>query len=828
MDQTILKKLLPHLLSILVLLVFAVGYFAPSAFEGKVLQQGDVMQAEGMSAEIIKYQNEKNRDILWTNSAFSGMPTYQIWMGNPKELNFAGQFVYKASLLFGNITAAHSLLFAGFLGFYILLITLGLNWKYSLAGALLYGLNTSHMLWLEAGHVNKVLALTYLAPILAGVWLIFKRKYLAGTALTALFVSVEIYSNHLQITYYFYLLLGLLLLFYAVISIREKQIKHLLISVACIGLATLIGVATNLTVLWTTYEYSQETIRGKSELTTKAAMDKGTGLTKEYAYNWSMSKMETFSLLAPDYLGGSSSESFVQDQNSNTLKTLRSMQGVDPNQLVRYTTKYWGEQPFVGGSWYYGAALIFLFILGMFIVQNKLKYWVITSLGIILAIGWGKNFAAFNYFLFDHLPLFNKFRDPKMIYSIGHIFLVLMAILGLCSFLDENTSADRKKKSLYYALGTSLGICLLAWALAGTTGYQGPHDDDIAKYPALLDAIREDRAAYLKSDMLRSIFYIILTGALLFVGLRSKKSANWLLPVIVLVALFDVVQVDKRYLSNDLFKTKSNRKQDIQPSEADKQILQDKDPNYRVLDLSRGNPFQSAYASNFHKSIGGYHAASLLRYRELTDKYELTKTPRILNMLNTKYIIAGQSGPQQVYPNPEAYGNAWFVKSFEIVPDANAELDSIGSLDPKEKAVIQKAYAKNYLDGFTIQADSTNTISLTSYDPEILTYKYSAKTDQLAVFSEIYYPESKGWHVYVDGKRYDGLMKADYVLRAVKVPAGDHSLEMRFEPDSFKNGLMIARIGSVSLLILLLVSLFMIFRKKKDVAETAPNKAVGK
>ena len=819
----------PHLIATLIMVLFAIIYFLP-AFQGKTLGQSDVIQAGGSQVEIKKFTASEGREMLWTNGMFAGMPTFQIYSTPGNNYNIIADTMYRSLMMFQSVSNPLGLLFAAMMGMYLLLLSLRVDWRISVAGAILYSLSTTHMILIEAGHVNKVVALALLPPTLAGILMIFRGNYLKGAALTALFVCMQLIANHIQITYYFFILVAIYGIFALVDAIRKGAISQYLKAVAFTAIAVTIGVLPNASKLWTTLDYSSECIRGTSELkATDGTTEKpAEGLTKDYAFGqWSFSKMESFTLLVPNFLGGDASQNFAVTEDGQLTKSdyriIASVKDRDVQQsLVEAASHYWGEQSFVSGAWYYGAVMIFFFFLGFYTQKNIIRWWSLAAIALILMISWGKNFAGLNFFLFDHFPMFNKFRDPKMIISLGHIFMVAFGCMGLQQFFGKELSKEEKNRSLILALSTVGGLVIIALLYGMTASLVGPNDAALeADYPDFFRVLRGDRADLLKSDAYRSLIYILAAAGLLWASLKYGINKMAVCCAVLTLAFSDLVGVDKRYLSNDEFRENAAVKAAVSPRPVDKQIMDDKELSFRVIDFSRGgNPFADARPSYFHKSVGGYHAAKLMIFQDVVDRYLLNpnESMHIYGMLNTKYIITpGQSNQPQAMQIPEQCGNAWFVKSFKTVGDANEEMDSLKNLKPKEQAVLQEKFAAGIKD-FQIQYDSTNSIKLEKYIPDHMTYSYKAKTDQLAVFSEVYYPEKKGWKVYIDGKPVDGaLMKANYLLRAVKVPQGDHTLEMKFEPTSYYTGLNIARIGSLLLALLFFGAIYLYFRNPEEI-----------
>ncbi len=832
------KKLIIHPAAVLILLVFAAIYFKPSALDGKVLGQSDVMQAGGTQVELKQYMASEGREILWTNGMFSGMPSFQVYGANGDNYNVLGNYVYRSFLMFNSVSSAFGLLFASLLGIYILLITLKVDWRLAILGAITYGLSTSNMILIEAGHVNKMLVLAFLAPTLAGIISIFRGNYIWGAAITALFTCCQVMGNHPQITYYFYILVGFFVLAQLIQAAMSKHIAPVLKSIGTLVIAVLIGIMPNIAKMWTTFEYSKESIRGITELQTDGKTP-AEGLTKDYAFDmWSFSKMESFTLLVPNFMGGSASENFIisdrgqiKDSKYSEIQNVKDQK--DQQDIVQAGSNYWGKQSFVSGAWYWGAVSIFFFFLGFYTQRGALKWWSLASVALILMISWGSNFPNFNFFLFDHFPLFNKFRDPKMIIAIGHIFMVAFGFVGLQRFFSESLTDSEKQKSLMYAAATVLGLLFIAILYGFMGSFEGPNDVALeSKFPEILRMIRADRASLLSADAYRSLMYIVLAAGTLYASLRFKINQWIAIPIVALIGLIDLGSVDNRYFDMAQFKDAKKTSAYASPTAADKEILKDK-TNYRVLDLT-ASLTGSARASYFHKSLGGYHAAKLMRYQELVenqiqpdiqmagsllnqvktaDQLPLVfKNTPALNMLNTKYLILDE---KQSIPNPSACGNAWFVSNIERVSTPNAEMDSLKNLNPATTVIIGDEFAKS-VEGFKPSLDSTNSIKLTKYVPDDLTYSSNAKTEQLAVFSEIYYPESKGWNVYVDGTLTpNAIIRANYAIRAMRVPAGAHTIEMKFEPKSYYTGQKISRFGTLLLMLLVGGGLFFMFKKLK-------------
>jgi hypothetical protein len=681
--------------------------------------------------------------------------------------------------------------------------------RIALLGAAGFGLSAYYMDLLEAGHSTKYIAIAYMAPMLAGVILAFRKKYLIGGALFAFFLSLQLYANHLQITYYFFLCLGILGIMKIVEAAKTGDWQHFGKAALVLILATGLALSTGLSRLWTTWEYSKETIRGKSELTAdvKQASSGGLsgedGLSKEYVFGWSYGILETFNLIIPNYVGGSSTKNFAAESSSATLGALRKLN--DPNlgnSIARSTTHYWGPQTFTGGPAYLGIIFVFLFFLGSFLIKNPIKWWVIASSILTIMLAWGSHFPIFNYTMYDYFPLFNKFRAVTMALGLTTFFVAFLGMLGLNEFFKKEITNDERLKALNLAGASTGGLIVLGILISfgldyGTVGTGIP--DSVAS------ALREDRAGLLMSDALRSLVLAGLAFGAMWIYVKKSLKPMLLLGVLALLTIGDTANIAGRFISEEDWLDKKATENFVAPSEADIQIRQDPDLHYRVADFRRGAPWSNAFTGYHHKSIGGYHAAKLMRLQELIENYlgDPNANSHLYGMLNVKYFIStdgqGQDRPSL---NRDALGNAWFVNSYEIVPDGDTEFKALASLKPGETAVIQQPFA-DHVEGLNIQVDSNATIKLTAYHPDKMVYQSNAATEQLAIFSEIYYPPNKGWKLFIDGEPSE-FIKADFILRAARIPAGNHEIEMRFEPASFYTGETITLVGSILVLGLLI------------------------
>lgn len=682
-----------------------------------------------------------------------------------------------------------AMIFLYLIGFYVCLLALGCNPWLSMLGALAFGLGSYNIIIIEAGHITKGWAMAMMAPILGGMLLAFRKNYVWGGILFTLALALQIYFNHIQITFYT-MLIGIILgVVYLVYALKDKEIKSYLIGICVLLIGAVFAVGSNARHLIVNQEYMKYTMRGGSELTVtpeelyKDGEPKSTtasnGLDKDYAFSWSYGKGETYTLLVPGAYGGGSGETVGTD--SEFYKTFRQKQA----------PLYWGDQPFTSGPVYFGAIVVFLFVLGLFVVKGPERWWLLlaTILGIMMA--WGKNLMGFNSFLFDHLPLYNKFRTPSMSLVIANVTMVILGVLALKTIFDKENPVDKKKLNLglYISTGITAGFILLMMALSGNFSFSGASDVQMAaqygnQWDMIKDVLVKDRKALFMADSWRSLILILVSAVFLWLYINQKiKQSGIIIGVLSCLVLFDLWGVDRRYLNDSNFVSEKRIK--LKPSQTD-QILdqyaaQFKDEDYRVFDLSV-NTFNDSYPSAFHHQIGGYSAAKLRRYQDIIDFY-LSRhiNTGVLNMLNARYVVVpGQNGQAQVQRNPEALGNAWFVNACQLVDDANAEILALNELNPADTAVIDKRFAE-MVQGKNLERDSNSVITMVHqkpYNPDYLVYKTKTGKDQLAVFSEVYYDPD--WRAYIDGKPAD-YFRANYILRAMVIPAGEHTIEFKNE-----------------------------------------------
>jgi hypothetical protein len=812
-----------HLAIIALFFAISFAYFTP-AFQGKVLGQDDVLHATAMAKEVNDYK-AKDTTILWTNQLFGGMPTYQIWVPYANNIT---TYIIKALKSTFPVPIDTILLFM--LGTYLLFCVLKLNPWLAAAGALAFTFSSYNIIILGAGHANQAFAIAFFAPILAGIILTLRGRYLLGSALTALFLAMEIRANHIQMTYY--LLLGIVILVCIELyhAIKSKNTRPFLTAIGYLSVATLLAIMVNASMLWTTYEYGQESNRGQSNLThqpASATKETGNGLSKEYAYQWSQGVGECFTFLVPNLYGSGGSSSLTQD--SKSVQALTDLH-VDPNQAIGVAEQslYWGEKPFTGGPFYFGAVICFLFITGLLIVKDRIKWWLLGTIVLTMLLSFGKNWPFLSDFFFDHFPLYNKFRTVESILAVAELCFPVLAFVAIREIIASTDRAAILKK-LYIAFGIAGGLCLLFWMLpdmffsfkssnhqAMIDGFTQQMGGNAAAANAFVSGLVQDRIGLARADAFRSLIFIAIAFGLVWAFVKQKLNVTVLSIALLIVTLTDLWSVDKRYLKDDSFGAKEDMQQP-KPRDVDQIIMRDTDPDYRVFDMTSRDPFADYLPSFFYKSIGGYHAAKLKRYNELQEnQFSNSINQDALDMLNAKYIITSDPKTHNVtmHANPTACGHAWFVKSVKYADNADAEMQAISSFNPKAEAIVDKQYS-SLIDEKQTALDTNGTIKLVSYNPDHMVYQSGSVTPQVAVFSEVYYKE--GWKMLLDGveKPY---FRADYLLRAAQILVGNHKIEFIFHPASYYTGEKISLAGSV-LLVLALGGAFFVENKKKPTPE---------
>ena len=798
------KKISPHLIVILLFVGISFTYFSP-VLQGKLLNMADITHHKGMSKEVTDFREATGEEALWTNSMFSGMPAYQISTRSNGNLI---QYVAKTISL--GIPRPANLLFLYLLGFYLLLLSLKVDYRLSAVGAIAFAFSSYFFIIIMAGHMTKALAIAYLPMVVAAVLYTYRGRMLLGGVLTAVTVALELYANHLQITYYLVLMLILIGLVQFIKDFKANNLMDFSKRSGVLILAALLASATAVTRLSTTMEYGTESTRGKSELTNNLD-NKTSGLDKDYATSWSYGIAETFTLLIPNFYGGASQGKLTTD--SETYQAIK--RAPNAKQLIKQLPLYWGTQPFTSGPTYAGSIVMFLFIFGLIFVKSEMRVWILLATIMSIMLAWGKNFMPLTDLFLDYFPGYNKFRAVSMILVVAEFTLPLLGFVALNKFLlekDEDYETyskvkdvraqkvshvavkSKKLRSLNLAFYIVGGLSLI-FALMPSLFFDfvGGQDANLAKNGWPIDALQADRAGLLSADAWRSFTFIALTFGAMWMFLKNKISSKYVILIVGVLVLADMWTVNKRYLNDDNFARKSKVQVPYKATAADQQILRDTDPNFRVFNQSVST-FNDASTSYFHKSIGGYHGAKLKRYQELIENHISKGNMAVLNMLNTKYFITPKGQAQQ---NPGAKGNAWFVNEINIVANADAEIASLDGFKPSNTAIVDTIFSEQIIDGLDNIASS---IVLTEYKPNYLKYNSNSTNDGIAIFSEIYY--DKGWNAYVNGELKPHF-RANYVLRGMKIPAGNHVVEFKFEPAVYHVSEQIALASSVVLLLLL-------------------------
>ena len=828
------KKFLPDVVVIAVFAIISFAYFFVPITQGKILYQHDASAGVGAAQEMTEYQNRTGETTRWTNSIFGGMPTYQM---SPS---------YQSTDGLSQVMNAYHLwlpdnvwfLFAYLLGFYILLRAFDFRQSLAALGSVMWAFSSYFLIIIAAGHLWKVMALAYLPPMIAGVVLAYRGRYLSGFIVTALFTAFEIKANHVQMTYYYLFIILFMVIGYLVKSIREKQLAVFLKATGVLAAAALIGIAINLSSLYHTWQYQKESMRGKSELVKKdAANQTSSGLDRDYITQWSYGIDETLTLLVPDAKGGAS---VPLSKNATAMaKADPQIQSMIP-QLYDAFPQYFGTQPGTSGPVYVGAFVLFLFILGLFIVKGPMKWALLAATVLSVLLAWGHNFMGFTNFFLDYIPMYAKFRTVASILVIAEFTIPLLAALALKKIVDEPDVLSKQMKFAYISLALTAGVAAL---IALFPDMMGPFVSEQERQMigsiqgmdggtahTILANISDMRAAMVSSDAWRSVIIILIGFALLFAYKLKKLRADYMIAALLVLCLVDMWQVDKRYLNDEMFVPKSERDMPQQPTATDIEINKDKSLDYRVLNFA-SNTFNENETSYFHKSIGGYHPAKLRRYQEMIDAYivpEMQKAMQaiaakggnmqqvdgvklfpVLNMLNTKYFIFPlQGGATIPLKNIYAQGNGWFVDKIDYVADANAEYAEVGKIDVRHEAVADKQFEA--VLGQAKANDSTATVKLDKYEPNNLQYTVNSKNGGIVVFSEIYYP---GWKATVDGQSVE-LGRVNYILRAVNVKPGKHIVVLDFHPTSISTTETIAYISIVILLLAIVGAGYMEWRKK--------------
>lgn len=794
-------------------------FFFTPAFQGKTLGQGDVMRAQSTQKEINDYK-KRDTTILWTNQILGGMPVYQIWA--PFSNNIANQVINVLDHVFPSpIYVVFLLLF----GAYFLFIVLKLNPWLAAAGALAFTFSSYNIIYIAAGHINQELAIALFAPIVASIILVINGRLILGSSLLSLFLALEIKANHIQMTYYLLIALLILLIIEFYHALRNKTLPVFIKSLAYIGCATLLAVIVNASTLWSTAEYAKDSIRGKSNLT-KSTAEASTGVLRSYAYEFSEGVGETLTFLIPNAYGGATSG---QAGDDSRVAKLLVEKGADPSQaqnIAQSLPMYWGDKRFTEGPWYFGAVIVFLFIFGLFVIKNRIKWWLLTTVILTMLLSFGGNFPFVSDLFFNYFPLYNKFRAVESILAVASLCFPIMAFLAIKEAIenpDKKTLFAKAKIALYITGGLSLIIAvvpdlLLSFKSANhqqlVDGLTQMGRGDSGLGNALASALVQDRVSAARADAVRTLVFLVIGFAILWAYFKQKINVLVLSLLLLAVTLFDLWNVDKRYLKDEYY---TDRQENPQPParEVDTFIAKDTDPDFKVLDLSQ-NILEDAATPFFNKSIGGYSAARMKRFDELVEA-QLTKSlnHNVLDMLNVKYIIVTdpKTNNLSMTRNETACGHAWFVKSVKYAKDADQEMQTITAFSPKDEAIVDQRY-KSVIDEKNVGFDPNGTIKLVKYTPDDMVYQSVSTTPGTAVFSEIYY--DKGWKMYIDGKE-SLYFRADYVLRAAQIPIGPHKVEFIFHPASYYTGEKISLAGSILLVLALGGAIYTGVRKKPEV-----------
>ena len=826
---SLLKKYTTDIIVVILFAFIAVAYFMPAVSEGRILYRHDSSAGRGAGQEISAFKEQTGEQSRWTNSVFSGMPTYQSAPAYDSVDTLSG--ISKMYHLW--LPDYVWYLFAYLLGFYIMLRAFDFRWHLAALGSIMWAFSSYFLIIIAAGHFWKVMALAYLPPMIGGIMLTYRGRYAAGFVVTALFAAMEVLANHIQMTYYFMFIILCMVVAYLYEAIRQKKMVHF-VKASCISLAAaIVGIMLNASNLYHTWEYQKESMRGKSELVKENnANQTSSGLERDYITQWSYGIDETWTLLVPNAKGGSSmsaiADSKVGMEHANN----------DYYEIYQQMGQYWGEQPGTSGPVYVGAFVLMLFILGLFIVRSPLKWALLAATILSILLSWGKNFMPFTDFFIDNIPMYAKFRTVASILVIAEFTIPLLAIMALKEIADTPEIIKRKRKALIASYILTAGVCVI-FAIMPSTFF--PDFISAAEYrmlgqipqdqlQPLLSNLREVRSAIFVADCWRS-FWIITIGIAVVVAFAFRKlRAEYMTGILFVVCLVDMWQVDKRYLNDAMFVNADVRNLPQPMTEVDKEILKDKSLDYRVLNLA-SNTFNENETSYYHKSIGGYHPAKLRRYQELIEQYihpEMQQTMSaiveaggdmnaigrdvypVLNMLNTKYFIVplqgGHSFPLQ---NPHAFGNAWYIDDIQYVENANAELEGMKGIDLRHTAIADRKYEEAL--GKATPQDTTATVNITAYQPNRLSYTAESEKGGIVVFSEIFYP---GWTATVDGTPVE-VGRVNYVLRAIKVPAGKHDIVLDFHPKSLKITETVAYSGYAVLLAVIIFLAISRMRKKE-------------
>lgn len=805
-----LYKFLPHFIVLVLFVIISLAYFSP-VLQGKKIFQSDIVQYTGMAKQQNDFRKSTGKETYWTNAAFGGMPTYQLGAKYPHN------YIKKLDLTLRFLPRPADYLFLYFIGMYILFLVLKLDYKLAFVGALAFGFSTYLIIILGVGHNAKAHAIAYMPLVLSGILLALRGNYLKGFILTTIAMALELVANHFQMTYYLLLVVLVIGLVYLIDSYKNKKLPIFFKGVGVLVVAVIFAIGLNATNILATKEYADTSTRGKSELTINSdgsSKEANKGLDYDYITEYSYGKLESFNLFIPRFMGGGSSEPLPDNPKSMNAIMQLGASPQEANQILNQVPMYWGDQPIVAAPAYIGAIIIFLAILALFLIKGKLKWWLVTGIILSLLLSWGKNFSILTDFFIEYIPLYNKFRAVSSIQVLLELLMPILAILGLQQFLFNTSIAfEKKKKILLYATAISAGTAVVFILFKSILfDFSSPYDSYFIKDlgPDFVDAMKDDRMTLFNNDAIRSLILIVLSAGVLWFFLKAKLKQETTIAIFALLILIDLVGVDRRYVNSDDFVVARVMTHPFQENFADKEILKDTD-YFRVYDVT-SSPFNSGRASFYHNALGGYHAAKPARIQDIDNFYLSKGDIGILNMMNVRYIITeGKSGKKIPQRNPYSNGPAWFVENVMIAENTNEELLLLDSLDTKRTAIIHQEFSQK-LPLENIERDSTATISLKSHAPNYLVYESSTVSPQLALFSEAFY--SKGWNAYIDGQPVTHF-RANYLLRAMKIPEGNHTIEYKFEPEVVVIGSKISLATSALFLLVLLGAIFYNYRKKE-------------
>ncbi|WP_417858703.1 YfhO family protein [Xanthomarina gelatinilytica] len=802
-----IKKCFPHILILLGFVIISLVYFSP-VLQGKSIFQSDIVHYIGMSKQQKDFKQATGEETYWTNSAFGGMPTYQLGAQYPNN------YIKKLDLALRFLPRPADYLFLYFIGFYILLLVLKVDLKLAALGALAFGFSTYLIIILGVGHNSKAHAIAYMPLVLSGILLTFRKHYIIGFLLTTLALALELVANHPQMTYYLMLLVLVLGIAYIIDAYKKQELPHFFKSVGILVFAVVLAVGLNATGFLATQEYAKESTRGQSELTINpdgSPKEVTSGLDRDYITEYSYGILETFNLFIPRFMGGGSHEDVGKDSESYQFFLKQGVPPLEAREYAKQTPTYWGDQTIVEAPAYIGAVVIFLFVFALFLVKGRLKWWLVggSLMSLILSYGDSQPFKFITDFFIDYVPLYNKFRAVSSIQVILELCIPVLAIFGLVRLFNNFNKDEEKLKALKFTVIITAGLAVVFLLFKSSLfnfvgGSDGYYRQNFGQQ--FMDALIADRKTFFTEDTLRTLVLVLLSAGTIYLFLKKKLSETKVIMAFAVLIVIDLVGVDRRYVNNDDFVPSIKMNKPYQATEVDKAIMQDPE-HFRVYDLVSRAPAKASY---FYNSLTGYHAAKLKRYNELYDFYISKNNINVLNMLNTKYIIAeDEEGNPFPYTNPDANGNAWFVENIKLVNSANEEILALDSLDTKKEAVMmaENGYASFLKDDIMI--DTTATITVEVYEPNYIKYKSKSAVDGFAVFSEIYYKE--GWNAYVDGQ-LTPYSRVNYVLRGMNVPAGEHVIEFKFEPEVVKTGSRIALASSIIFVLLLIGGLFYNFK----------------